>query len=94
MNVAKSHKSKLIPEDFWVNRTDSPLVVLAESHHLLLMYMQFVTFFSNEIINLELPQDQPDDTLSKLKENIEIANSVIKAVEKFMNVKVRPSKAG
>lgn len=88
-----SHKPKLIPEDFWVDRTDSPLVVLAESHHLLIMYMQFVSFFSNELMKRETSLSQSDDALSKLSENIEVVNSIIKAVEKYMNVKVRPSQS-
>ncbi|MBI5952150.1 MAG: hypothetical protein HY865_10875 [Chloroflexi bacterium] len=76
---------KLIPEDYWVKRTDSPLVVLSESHHLLMMYMQFVTFFSQELLKPEVSSSQRSQDAKDLLAYTEAVNSVIKAVDNFMN---------
>jgi hypothetical protein len=91
MTDSHSHKPELIPEDFWVQHTASPLQVLADSHHLLLMHMQFVSFFCREFLKPNLPPEQILEDAKILGDYVESVNSVINAVEHYMNVIVRPS---
>lgn len=81
---------KLLPEDFWVRKTHSPTEVLAESHNLLLMYMQFVTFFSQELLKPELSLEEKQGSTKGLANYVESVNNVMKAVEYYMNVKLNP----
>jgi hypothetical protein len=87
MNTKTSEGRDLVPKDFWVNR--SPIQVLADSNHELLMKMELITFFSQSLLNPNLSSDEIQELAQTLSSYVESVNSIIQAVKYYLNDNVR-----